>query len=93
MEWEAFLVIAILPPRSETHGGCTAGGEPGSSGMDAEDGAARGLAGVLGVLAGRGGAVRMGLGLRMMGLLGCERLRKWVGEAVGDGVEGRERGG
>lgn len=63
--------------------------------MDEADEVAQGLAGVLGVLAGRAGALGLGLGLllRMMGLLGWERVREWAGEGVGDGEEGRERGG
>lgn len=59
--------------------------------MDEADEVAHGLAGVLGVLGGRAGAVRPGL--RTIGLLGWERLKEWVGEGVGDGEEGRERGG
>jgi len=90
---ETFLVTAILPPRSESQGGCTAGGVPDSSPKDDADEVALGLAGVLGVLGGRAGALRMGLGLRIMGLLGWERLNEWEGEAEGDGVEGMERGG
>lgn len=89
--WEAFLETATLPPRSESHGGCIAGGVPDSSPMDEVDEVAQGLVGVLGVLAGKAGALL--LLLRIIGLLGCERWREWVGEGVGDGEEGRERGG
>lgn len=67
--WEAFLEIATLPPKSESHGGCIAGGVPDSSPIDEVDEVAQGLAGVLGVLAGRAGALGLGL-LRMIGLLG-----------------------
>ncbi len=68
---------------------------PDSSPMDDADEVAQGLAGLLRVLAGRAGALGLGLLLllRIMGLLGCERLREWVGEGVGDGEEGWERGG
>lgn len=69
--WEAFLVTAILPPRSESHGGgCAGGGVPGSSPIDEADEVVHGLAGVLGDLAGRAGAPMLGLLLRIMGLLG-----------------------
>lgn len=93
--WDSFLVTAILPPRSESQGGCTAGGEPGSSPKDDADEVAHGLGGGLKVLAGRAGALRMGLGLLLWinGLLGWERFRECVGEAVGEGEEGRERDG
>lgn len=49
-----------------------AGGVPDSSPMEEAEEVAHGLAGVLGVLGGRAGALRLGLGLllRMMGLLG-----------------------
>lgn len=89
--WDAFLATATFPPRSENQGGCTAGGVPGSSPADEAEEVAQGLAGVLGVLAGRAGG--QGLGLRITGLLGWERWREWVGEAVGEGEEGREPGG
>lgn len=89
--WEAFLEMAILPPRSESQGGGAAGGEPGSSPTEEADEVALGLAGLLGFLAGRAGA--LGLGVRTTGLLGWERLKEWVGEGAGDGEEGRDRGG
>lgn len=88
-------MTAILPPRSDSHGGCTAGAVSDSSPMeDAKEGA-HGLAGVLIVLAGRAGALSMGLGLqlRIMGLLGWERLMECVGETVGDGEEDRDGDG
>lgn len=93
--WESFLVTDILPPRSESQGGCIAGEQPDSSPRDDADEMAHGLGGGLKVLAGRAGALRTGLGLllRTKGLLGWERLRECVGEAVGDGEEGRERDG
>lgn len=93
--WESFLVTAILPPRSESHGGCTAGAVSDSSPMDDAKEGVHGLGGVLMVLAGRAGAQSMGLGLqlRIMGLLGWERLMECVGEAVGDGEEDRDRDG
>lgn len=72
MAWETFLATATLPPRSENHGGCTAGGVSDSSPMEEADDVAQGLAGVLGVFAGRAGGLGLGLLLllRITGLLG-----------------------
>lgn len=61
--------MATLPPRSESQGGGAAGGEPESSPTEEADEVALGLAGLLlGFLAGRAGA--LGLGVRTTGLLG-----------------------
>lgn len=84
LEWDAFLVTATLPPRSESHGGAT--DAPASSAEEL-----RGLLGVLGILAGRGGAGPVAH--RVTGLLGWERVSECVGERVGEGDEGTESGG
>lgn len=89
LEWDNFLATATFPPRSASHGGCTAGGVPASSPTDEADEEAHGLAGVLTVLAGRGGGPGLLLVLRITGLPGWDLFREWVGE----GEEGRERGG
>lgn len=87
-EWDTFLATATLPPRSDNHGGCTDEGVPASSPTEEADEELHGLAGVLGVLAGRGGGPGLLLVLRITGLLGCDLFIEWVG----DGEEGRESG-